>query len=486
MFPLIFGSTETSPSPLMLYNTLTRTKEAFEPLRSDYVRLYHCGPTVYDYAHIGNLRAFVFADILRRTLKLFGYNVRQVMNITDVGHLTSDADQGEDKMTVGLKREGLELSLEGMRQLADTYTEAFMKDLEAMGILTPQDMPRASEHVPGMVALIETLMQKEYAYETSDGVYFDTKRFAGYGKLGKVDVEAQEEGARVTANPEKRSPADFALWKKNKELGWESPWGKGFPGWHIECSAMSMELLGKQLDIHTGGVDHIGTHHNNEIAQSEASTGKDFARFWMHNEHIHIEGSKIAKSAGNSIKLRQLVEHGYSPLSYRYWLLSGHYRSQMSFSFGALDGAQTALRRLQNFFLDECLDVQKGEVVAEYEREFRDAMGDDLDTPRALALLWKLVKDDAVSEGDKKATLLLFDKTLGLGLGELTKKNRGMTTLNVTSVADLPEEVRALVEEREAARNEKDWARADELRDTLRAKGYDVSDTSEGYVVSRL
>jgi cysteinyl-tRNA synthetase len=368
-----------------------------------------------------------------------------------------------------------------MREVADTYTTAFLDDLTALNIRKPSALPRASEHITADVALIETLMQKEYAYETSDGVYFDTARFEGYGKLGGIDVEKLQEGARVTRNEEKRNPSDFALWKKNPNLGWESPWGRGFPGWHIECSAMAMEYLGKELDIHTGGIDHIGTHHNNEIAQSEAATGRPFARFWMHNAHILVEGTKFSKSLGNTIQLRQLQSHGFSPLAYRYWLLTGHYRTPMSFSFIALEGAQTALRRLHRYFVEE-LPAQNGNKDEVYARRFLETINDDLDTPKAIALVWELVKDSTVTPGDKRATLLHFDKALGLGLNELVQSGKEQVSLEVatTDLSELPEEARVCVENREKARNEKNWQRADELRTELSAHGYEVLDTADG------
>lgn len=488
MFPLpLLGNTAARDAkpPLQLFSTLSRSKERFEPLKKDYVRLYHCGPTVYDYAHIGNLRAYVFADILRRTLLLNGYKVKQVMNITDVGHLTSDADEGEDKMTVGLAREDLPRTLAGMRKLGDTYTDAFLEDLDALLIKRPAHLPRASEHVPGMVALIATLIEKEYAYRTSHGVYFDITRFSGYGKLGGIAPDSQKEGARVALDPEKRNPQDFALWKRNDELGWESPWGRGFPGWHIECSAMSMEYLGKQLDIHTGGVDHIGTHHNNEIAQSEAATGKPFARYWLHSEHLNIEGARIAKSAGNGVKLRQLAEHGYQPLAYRYWLLMGHYRSQLNFSFSALDAAQTAWLRLHRYFVDEMLDEKRGRVSDKHRLALLLALNDDLNTAKALALLWELVHDDSLSGPAKKATLLHFDKALGLGLAERVKAGSEATATLHVARDDIPADIRALVDEREAARLRRDFAAADELRSMLRNKGYVVEDGPDGPKVVR-
>lgn len=487
MFPLpIFGGSNTDADakpPLVLFNTLSRKKERFTPLKPDHVRMYNCGPTVYDYAHIGNLRAYVFVDVLRRALLFNGYKVKQVMNLTDVGHLTSDTDEGDDKMVKGLKREGLPVTLDGMEQLANMYTDAFLEDLDALLIKRPSNLPRATDHIDAMVALIETLLSKEYAYETSDGVYFDTMRFAGYGKLGNVAAAQQLEGARVETHPEKRSQADFALWKKSDEMGWNSPWGKGFPGWHIECSAMSMQYLGKELDIHTGGVDHIGTHHNNEIAQSEAATGKPFARFWLHNEHLAIEGAKIAKSAGNAITLRHLTEHGHKALGYRYWLLTSHYRSPITFSFSALTAAETALARLHRFFFDVLKDERGGSVSSTFREQLLLAINDDLDTPKAIATLWNLVKDDSISLPDKRSTMLLYDKVLGLGIAELLDRAQKGETLGVLSVDGLPTDIQDLVEAREQARKEKRWNDADVLRDQLAERGYTIEDSNTGPVV---
>jgi cysteinyl-tRNA synthetase len=492
MFPFFFPST-TDPTkdakpPLLLYSTLSRTKERFTPLKKDYVRMYNCGPTAYDYVHVGNLRSYVFADTLRRVLLLNGFKVMQVVNITDVGHLTSDADDGDDKMTVALKRENKPLTLEAMREVAEFYANAFVADLELLNIRRPSVMPRASDHVAGDIALIQTLMQKEYAYRTSDGVYFDTARFEGYGKLGGIDVSAQKEGARVEANLEKRSPSDFALWKRNDTLGWDSPWGRGFPGWHIECSAMAMEYLGKEIDIHTGGIDHIGTHHNNEIAQSEAATGKPFARIWMHHAHIMIEGTRFAKSLKNTITLHQLIEHGYNPLAYRYWLLTGHYRTPMNFSFTALEASATALKRLYRTFAEELSRVRTGKKDPAYVESFLLAVNNDLDTAKALALTWEVAKDTTLSKGAKRATLLHFDKVLGLGLTELSKNHETAQSLAVASVAadDLPANVRELVKEREEARSAKNWGHADELRKELSTLGYSVEDSSTGPKVTRV
>lgn len=491
MFPIFFSGitdpTKGVKPPLRLFNTLTRKKEVFSPVRDDYVRMYNCGPTVYSYIHIGNLRAFVFADILRRAFLLNGYKVMQVMNITDVGHLTSDADEGDDKMTLALKREGKELSLESMFELATFYKDSFLEDLDTLNIKRPTVLPRASEHIAGNIAMIETLMQKQYAYQTSDGVYFDTKRFPEYGKLGGIDTSSQKSGVRVDVNPEKRNPIDFALWKKDSALGWESPWGRGFPGWHIECSAMAMEYLGKEIDVHTGGIDLIGTHHNNEIAQSECATGKPFARYWMHNEFINIEGMKISKSLKNTISLKQLIEHGYNPLAYRYWLLTGHYRTKMNFSFTALDGSATALTRLHRFFAEKVRSAKGGYVDSEYELKLLEAINNDLDTPKAIALMWEIVKDEKMIPKVKRATLLYFDKMLGLGLLGLVKNAATAIQLPVETftLKDLPEEVGGLITQRENAREEKDWSLADELRDKLGVLGFDIEDAPDGPKVTK-
>ncbi|HEY4487782.1 MAG TPA: cysteine--tRNA ligase, partial [Candidatus Paceibacterota bacterium] len=335
--------------PLNLFNTLTKQKETFDlPTGVRHVRMYNCGPTVYGEQHIGNLSMFVFTDILRRTLECNGFDVKQVINITDVGHLSSDADLGEDKMTLGLKREKKKLTLENMRLLADKYANIFITDIEKLNIDTSKvQFPRASDFIPAQIAMIKTLEEKSYAYKTADGVYFDTSKFPHYGELGGIDLQGLKEGARVTVVEGKRNPTDFALWKMNRTLGWESPWGKGFPGWHIECSAMVRVTLGEKIDIHTGGVEHIPIHHNNEIAQSECATGKrPFSRFWLHRAHVQIEGGKIAKSKGNAVHLAEVIKKGFHPLSLRYLFLQAHYRSASNFSWEALTAAQNALTNL--------------------------------------------------------------------------------------------------------------------------------------------
>lgn len=459
-----------------LFNTKGREKQIFEPLKEGQVKMYSCGPTVYDYPQIGNYRSYVFSDIVRRTLEYAGYKVTQVINITDFGHLTSDEDEGEDKMMKGLRREGKELTMENMFALATKYLDAFKEDLHALNIKMPQFMPRASEHVPGMIAYVETLLHKDYAYKTSDGVYFDTTKFPTYGVLGGA---SSEEHSRVGVSGEKKNPKDFALWKFNSELGWDAPWGKGFPGWHIECTAMSTRYLGKTFDIHTGGIDHVPVHHNNEIAQGEAANGKPVAEYWLHNEFITIDNKRIGKSEGNAIIMRQLSDRGVSALAYRYWLLTGHYRSPMNFTWEAVEAAQTALKRAQKIFIDL---KGKGAVHEGYKEKFQNALYDDLNTPEAVAVLWELLKDEVVGPGIKRATVLDFDRVLGLGLSDA---RAGLEAEKISVSSEASEEVQTMLEEREKARKAKDFAKADELRDTLLKEGYAVEDGPNGPVLKK-
>lgn len=457
---------------LVFFNTLTREKEEFKPIDPREVRMYTCGPTVYDYAHIGNLRSYVFADILRKTLEYNGYKVKQVMNITDIGHLASDADSGEDKMTKGLLREGKELTLENMRGLAEFYAGKFNEDLEKLNIQAPSGQYYASDYVKEDVELIQKLESKGFSYQTSDGVYFDTSKMPDYGVLWGGKRTIDEEYRRVNKDAEKRNAEDFALWKFNGKLGYPSPWGMGFPGWHIECSAMGMKFLGEQFDIHTGGIDHISIHHTNEIAQSESATGqKPFVRYWLHHDFVDTGGEKMAKSGENFLTLSKLIEHGIEPQVYRFWLLMAHYRTKMNFSFEALAGAETALKRLYRLYLD--LGASIGEIHKEYQKVFKDRVSDDLDTPKALSLLWDLIKDDNMSNADKKATLLDFDKVLGLGFSELKE-------------IEIPKNILELVEERETARVTKDFKLSDELRLQINSLGYEVKDTSSGPKILKL
>lgn len=467
--------------PLRLTNSETRSLEEFVPLRGNSVLMYSCGPTVYDFAHIGNLRAYVFVDTLKRALLYNGYDVENTINFTDFGHLTSDADTGEDKMMKGLKREGYDVSLASMRMLADTYIAAFKADMDALNILPPSQYARASDYVREQIALIESLSEKGYTYETSDGVYFDVEKFPEYGRLGNIVLGDLKAGARVEVNPEKRHPADFALWKKG-ELGWDSRWGKGFPGWHVECSAMAFATLGKQIDIHTGGVDHIAVHHNAEIAQCECSSGKPFVRFWLHNEHLNINEEKIAKSAGNGFTLRELIERGYSADDYRFWLLQTHYRTQARFSFEALDAAKTALRRLKQLVFVEWQN-ERGKLKAERQLALVARMNDDLDTPGVIALVQEITRDESLTKGERRALLIEADALLGIGLSD--ELEDGLAALGQIALTDLPEDIQALLDAREAARIAQNWAESDRLRDTLSFKGYTVKDTPGGQQISR-
>lgn len=458
-----------------LFNTKSRSIEVFEPLRAGRVSMYSCGPTVYDYAHVGNLRSFLFSDIIRRVCEYAGYDVKQVINITDFGHLVNDADDTEDKMMLALKREGKEVSVENMLSLARHYEDAFRDDIQALGIKTPHVLPRASEHVRGMIAYVETLLAKDYAYKTSDGVYFDTEKWEEYGALGG---SASKLHSRIGVSGEKRSPADFALWKFNPEMGWDAPWGKGFPGWHIECTAMATEHLGKSFDIHTGGIDHIGVHHNNEIAQAEAANRKPYARYWLHNEFVTVDAKRIGKSEGNAITLKQLSDKGIPPLAYRYWLLTGHYRAPLNFSWEAVTAAQKARERALRVYSDL---KGSGTINDAYRDQFEAALFDDLNTPQAIAVMWELIKDETVSGGDKKKTLELFDTVLGIGF----KKSAPETATRISVREDaLPQSVQDLVAARESARAAKDFAEGDRLRDAINEAGYDIKDTEAGPVLS--
>lgn len=476
----VFGKSKASLE-IFFYNTLGKEKQLFVPIKGRYVKMYTCGPTVYDYAHIGNFRTYVFAETIRRVLEYAGYEVKQVMNITDFGHLANDSDEGEDKMTAGLKREGMELTLENMKVLAERYAEAFVDDLKRLNIELPFAFPRASEHIGEQRAFVETLFQKGYAYQTKSGIYFDTSKFPAYGILG--GISASDEHSRIGADSEKHDPKDFALWKFDSNLGWESPWGKGFPGWHIECVAMSTKYLGKTFDIHTGGIDHITIHHNNEIAEAEAATGKPLAHYWMHGAFITIEGKRIGKSEGNAIRLYQLEQRGVSALAYRYLLLTAHYRSPMNFTWAAAEGAQTALQRAHRFFADL---KGMGRVNQEYRLKFETAINDDLNTPEAIAVMWNLIKDETVSPEDKRATLLDFDRVLGIGFAPPLYRREAAEKVQVLSLSDLESGVEALVAEREAARRAEEWGKADDIRGVLESKGFSIEDSKDGPVVRKM
>ena len=459
-----------------LYNTESGQLEVFKALKSPQVLMYSCGPTVYDYAHIGNLRSYVFSDIVKRTLLRNGYLVKHTINFTDFGHLTDDADEGEDKMMKGLKREGLSITLTGMHELGNKYIKAFIDDTNEMRILPPTTWARASDYVAKQISLVKTLDDKGFTYETSDGVYFDIAQFPAYGRLGHIDLAGLKNGARVQVNSQKRHPADFAVWKKS-ELGWDSRWGKGFPGWHVECSAMALATLGKQIDIHTGGIDHIHTHHNAEIAQSEAVTGRQFVRYWMHNAFITIDNTKISKSLGNNLTMRHLRDRGFSGDDYRYWLLTAHYRSPVNFSWDALKGAKQALFRLKRYMYEDF--KQKSAIPdAAYMERFENHLANDLDTPGAIAVLWEMIKDTKLDAKVKCGTLIAMDEVLDIGLSD--DPTDGIRSLGVVATDELPEELQELVDRREVARIARNWIEADTLRDAVLLKGYVIEDTPQG------
>ncbi len=464
---LMFGFFKPK-SPIRLFDTRSKALVDFVPSGRT-VTMYHCGPTVYDYAHIGNLRAYIFADTLRRSFEFAGYKVKQVVNITDIGHLVGDGDDGDDKMTKALKRLGKPLTLEAMKEVADIYTDAFVLDLDALNIKSPHAIPRASEHIKEDTALIAQLEKKGLAYKAADGMYFDTGKFPAYGALGQVNSSPLH--ARIEAESSKHDPKDFALWKFDASFGYESPWGKGFPGWHIECSAMARKYLGQPFDIHTGGIDHIPVHHNNEIAQSEGAYGTPLARYWMHSAFITLKGGeKMAKSEGNFLTLEKLRERGIDPLAYRLWVLGAGYRAELSLSDEALENASNTLRSLSNSFL--ALGSKSGRVDSKSLGVFRTHLLNDFSTPQALSTLWAVL-DSQLSNEVKRATVLEMDKALGLGLSSLKK-------------VVIPAEVEHLAEERKTARDTKDWAKADELRKAIEAKGFTVKDTPSGQSLSPL
>ncbi|MEK7452438.1 MAG: cysteine--tRNA ligase [Patescibacteria group bacterium] len=458
---------------MKLYNTLTRTKQDFIPIRAKQVGVYACGPTVYWFAHIGNMRAFLFADLLCRALRANGFDVKQVMNITDVGHLTGDTDEGEDKMIVAMQREG-----KTAYEIAKFYTQAFFSDIDRLNITHASYYPRATEHIAEQIEMIQTLEQNGFTYQTSDGMYFDTSLLEDYGKLSGQKSSEKKAGVRVSVG-EKKNVTDFALWKfspstgsgSKREMEWPSPWGMGFPGWHIECSAMSKKYLGVPFDIHTGGIDHIAVHHENEIAQTQGAEGKLEANYWMHNEFITVDGGKMSKSLGNIYTIDDLVSKGFDPLAFRYLCLQAHYRSKLNFTFEALEGAQNALRRLQNIV--RIWDEPKI-GCREFEQRFAEAMNDDLNTPEALAIVWQLIDFDAPTSAKAK-TLLQFDSILGLNLDKY-----------IGHAIEIPETVLQLVVEREQARSEKEWKRSDELREEIAVLGFVVEDTAEGTKVREM
>jgi cysteinyl-tRNA synthetase len=449
---------------LRLYDTYTRSLRDFEPLNEPEVGMYACGPTVYDYAHIGNLRTYIFEDILKRVLEFNNYQVKHVMNITDVGHLVSDADTGEDKMEKGARRAG-----KSAWEIAEYYAEAFIQDLRHLNILEPAIWCRATDHIPEQIEMIRCIESHGFTYRTSDGIYFDTSRLEEYGKLGLLDIEGLQAGSRIEMG-EKRNPTDFALWKfspsdKQRQMEWDSPWGKGFPGWHIECSAMSARYLGSFFDIHCGGEDHINVHHTNEIAQTQACYGSNLANFWIHGYFLQIDEAKMAKSAGDFLRIQTLIERGYDPLAYRFFCLGAHYRTKLNFTWESLDSASISLERLRTMVYEW---GEAGSVDKDYLQQFTAQVNEDLNTPRALAVTWDLARS-SLPASTKKATILIFDRILGLRLAEWRPRDE-----------IIPQGITDLVEQRTLARKEKRWADADTLRQQVLEAGYEIEDTPQG------
>ncbi len=461
---------------LKIYNTLTRNKEDFKPIREGKVSMYSCGPTVYNYAHIGNLRTYIFMDIFRRVLRYDGYKIKGVMNITDVGHLMSDADDGEDKMAKA-SREQKKTPLE----IAQFYTSVFFEDLSKLNIGRPEVIAKATEHIQDMISYVSQLVDKGYGYEIDDGIYFDISKFEGYGKLSRLNLEEQQAGARVEVNSQKRHPADFALWKKAEPghiMQWDSPWGRGYPGWHIECSAMSRKYLGMPFDVHTGGVDHIPVHHENEIAQNEALTGKQSVNYWVHGEFMLVDNGKMSKSLGNTYRISDLEDRGYRALDFRYFCLNTHYRKKLNFTFEGLDAAKSAYARLLSLlFKHKSSNVATDKDLLEsYEKDFEEAIDDDLNIPLALGVLWKMIKEN--KSKDIYELALKFDKVLGLSLDTAACDEEEPRE-------DIPAEIVELCERRKAAKANKDYAGADALRSEIAAQGYTVVDTKDGYKVTK-
>lgn len=467
---------------IYLTNSLTRKKEKFEPINPSKVGVYTCGPTVYDIASIGNFRTYTVSDILVRTLKFAGFDVNYVMNITDVGHLTGDnlgdSSSGEDRIEKSARKEG-----KSAWDIAGEYTKIFLKDFNRLNLIRPQKFPKATDHIEEQIELVKKLEEKGFTYKTADGIYFDTKVYEEktgneYGELSTLDEI--KEGARVEKNPEKKNERDFALWKfspkdEKRQMEWDSPWGKGFPGWHVECSAMSMKYLGESFDIHLGGEDLRQTHHPNEIAQSEGATGKPFVRYWLHAAFLQVEGKRMGKSLGNFYSVEDVVERGFEPLSLRYLYLTAHYRDPLNFTWDSLKAAEKALDNLRRQILAAksektrtTLSSEKDEKLNNYRKDFIEAIYDDLDTPKAIAVVWEVVKSN-IPGRDKYELLLTFDEILGLGLEEVEER-----------IVKVPEEIKGLLKKREDLRKEGKFEESDKIRKEIEKEGFVIEDTSEG------
>lgn len=466
---------------LTFYNTLTRKKEEFHSIDEKRVRMYSCGPTVYSYAHIGNFRTYIFMDTLRRVLKYNGYELKHVMNITDVGHLESDADEGEDKMEKAARKEKKD-----PYEIANFYTKIFLKDMEKLNIDKPEIITKATENISQMIEYVKEIIKNGYAYETSKGIYFDISKLDKYPVLSNRKLDDQIAGARVDVDPEKKNPYDFALWIKAPEnhiMKWESPWGLSYPGWHLECSTMGRRFLGEEFDIHTGGVDHIPTHHENEIAQSKGATGKIPAHVWMHCEYLQVDGGKMSKSLGNTYTISQLQEKGISPLAFKLFCFTAHYRNKLNFTFEGAYGAQKALERLYDSYIKNAngVDDVDEDIIKEYEERFLAYINDDMNMPGAMSVVWEIARN--AKKSIKFADLLLkFDKVLGL---DMKNAENYLLEFKHEESEGLPEEIKALVEERKQARAEKNWAKSDEIRDRIISLGYSIKDTKDGIIVKK-
>ena len=459
---------------LRVYNTLTRNKEVFAPIKPNFVGMYTCGPTVYKPATIGNLRAYVFMDELRRVLEYDGLKVKSVMNITDVGHLVSDGDEGEDKMQKSANETG-----KTPLEIAGAITAQFMQDIDALNIKRPTVCPKATDNIAEMIAVVESLLEKGYAYETEDGIYFSVEKFPAYGKLSGVNLEDQRHGARVEVNSFKRHPIDFALWKKaapNHIQQWDSPWGRGFPGWHIECTAMGVKYLGETFDIHTGGIDHIPIHHENEIAQGESWLGHKIVNYWLHNEFLLVDGGKMSKSLGNNYLLSDLQAKGFDPLVFRYFCLNVQYRQKINFTWDGMTAAKTAYEKLcAQLAAHKASNVPTDkQVLADFKQRFEDAINDDLNVPLALGVLWTMLK--LPKSKDVYNLALTFDKIFALDFDKVKEKE--------PETIDVPDDIRQLAEDRLVARKEKNWAESDRLRNVIAERGYAIKDTANGYEIT--
>ncbi|MDD5331960.1 MAG: cysteine--tRNA ligase [Candidatus Nanoarchaeia archaeon] len=461
---------------IKLFNTMSRKKELFKPIKKDEVGFYGCGPTVYNYAHIGNLRKYILDDLINRMFRYNHFKVNYVMNVTDVGHLSSDADSGEDKIKKQAEKEK-----KSAYDIARFYEDRFFEDTAKLNILKPDVTCRATEHIKEIINLIKKIEKNGYTYLSGGNLYFDVSKFKDYGKLARLKMDELKAGARIEVDKNKKNPFDFVLWFteskfKNQEMLWESPWGIGYPGWHIECSAMSIEYLGNQFDIHTGGIDHINVHHTNEIAQSEAATGKKpWVKCWIHSEFLVADKGKMSKSSGEFLTLQILINKGYDPLDYRYFCLNTHYRKPLMFSFEALDSARNARERLNNKILEIRKNVgYSHKTKNDYSIKFKESVNDDLNLPKALAVLWKVLDDPELGDREKYDLVMDFDSVLGLGLEDLEEKT-----------VELNEKDKKLILERETARKNKDWKKADEIRNIFIKKGYILKDTPKGVKVEK-